>query len=109
MLADTAVTQTSAVLALRRANPGDDLFSDLLGAERAGAPLPEEDLRGYGVNYLLGGTETTRNLLGQSLRVLAAAPGDPAALVAPDVVLGAADDLAALRAFAARREPTHAA
>ncbi len=54
----------------RRKNPGDDLFSDLLVAERAGAQLPEEDLRGFGVNYLLGGTETTRNLLGQSLRVL---------------------------------------
>ncbi len=38
--------------------------------------------------------------LGQSLRVLAADPGDPAALVSPDVVLGAHTDLAALRAAA---------
>jgi 5-(carboxyamino)imidazole ribonucleotide synthase len=39
--------------------------------------------------------------LGQSLRVLAAGPGEPAALVAPDVVLGRPDDLVTLRRFAA--------
>ncbi len=38
--------------------------------------------------------------LGQSLRVLAADPGDPAALVCADVRLGAATDLSALHAFA---------
>src|SRR6478736_1051271 len=38
--------------------------------------------------------------LGQSLRVLAAAPDEPAAQVTPDVRPGAATDLAALRAFA---------
>jgi 5-(carboxyamino)imidazole ribonucleotide synthase len=38
--------------------------------------------------------------LGQSLRVLAAGPGEPAALVASDVVLGRPDDLAALRRLA---------
>jgi cholest-4-en-3-one 26-monooxygenase len=54
----------------RRAAPGDDLFSNLLGATLDGEPLSEQDLRGYGVNYLLGGTETTRNLIGQAMRVL---------------------------------------
>ncbi|HET8657613.1 MAG TPA: 5-(carboxyamino)imidazole ribonucleotide synthase [Micromonosporaceae bacterium] len=39
--------------------------------------------------------------LGQSLRVLAAAPDDGAALVAPDVRVGHHTDLAALRTFAA--------
>jgi 5-(carboxyamino)imidazole ribonucleotide synthase len=38
--------------------------------------------------------------LGQSLRVLALAPDDGAALVAPDVRIGRHDDLAALREFA---------
>lgn len=38
--------------------------------------------------------------LGQSLRVLVAGPADAAALVAPDVVVGRYDDLAALRRFA---------
>jgi 5-(carboxyamino)imidazole ribonucleotide synthase len=39
--------------------------------------------------------------LGQTLRVLAAAPDDPAAQVTPDVVIGAHDDLDALRKAAA--------
>jgi 5-(carboxyamino)imidazole ribonucleotide synthase len=38
--------------------------------------------------------------LGQSLRVLAASPGDPAALVCTDVHLGSPDDLDALRGLA---------
>ncbi|MFR9731057.1 5-(carboxyamino)imidazole ribonucleotide synthase [Saccharopolyspora sp. MS10] len=38
--------------------------------------------------------------LGQSLKVLAVSPQDPAALVAPDVQLGEHTDLAALRTFA---------
>jgi 5-(carboxyamino)imidazole ribonucleotide synthase len=38
--------------------------------------------------------------LGQSLRVLAVSPGDPAALVCADVVLGNPDDLEALRRLA---------
>jgi 5-(carboxyamino)imidazole ribonucleotide synthase len=38
--------------------------------------------------------------LGQSLRVLAASPGDPAALVCADVHLGSPDDLDALRGLA---------
>ncbi|ODU27422.1 MAG: 5-(carboxyamino)imidazole ribonucleotide synthase, partial [Pseudonocardia sp. SCN 72-51] len=38
--------------------------------------------------------------LGQSLRVLAVKPDEPAPLVAPDVQLGSADDAAAMKAFA---------
>jgi 5-(carboxyamino)imidazole ribonucleotide synthase len=38
--------------------------------------------------------------LGQSLRVLAASPGDPAALVCADVLIGDPDDLDALRGLA---------
>ncbi|MET0188815.1 MAG: 5-(carboxyamino)imidazole ribonucleotide synthase [Pseudonocardia sediminis] len=38
--------------------------------------------------------------LGQTLRVLAASPGDPAARVTPDVVTGDPDDVAALRQLA---------
>ena len=38
--------------------------------------------------------------LGQSLRVLAASPADPAALVCADVHLGSPDDLDALRGLA---------
>lgn len=71
--------------ARRRLAPGDDLFSNLLHGTLDGEPLCEEDLRGYGVNYLLGGTETTRNLLGQSMRVLLEHPDQMARFVRGEV------------------------
>jgi cytochrome P450 len=54
----------------RRHDPGSDLFSDLLKVEYEGRPLSEEDLRGFGINYILGGTETTRNLVAQGMLAL---------------------------------------
>ena len=54
----------------RRQAPTDDLLSQLLQVRRGDEPLPEADLRGFAVNYLLGGTETTRNLIAQALLVL---------------------------------------
>jgi 5-(carboxyamino)imidazole ribonucleotide synthase len=45
-------------------------------------------------------THEAASALGLSLRVLATAPGDSAALVTPGVEIGRPDDLAALRAFA---------
>jgi len=53
-----------------------------------------------GAGQLARMTHQAAIALGQSLRVLAAAPTDPAALVAADVRPGRADDLAAVRAFA---------
>ncbi|MFC4947158.1 5-(carboxyamino)imidazole ribonucleotide synthase [Pseudonocardia sp. GCM10023141] len=52
-----------------------------------------------GAGQLARMTHQAAIALGQSLRVLAADPGDPAALVCADVRPGAAVDLAALRAF----------
>ncbi len=54
-----------------------------------------------GAGQLARMTHQAAIALGQSLRVLAAAPGDPAALVAADVRPGRADDPDAVRAFAA--------
>lgn len=53
-----------------------------------------------GAGQLARMTHQAAIALGQSLRVLAAAPDDPAAVVCADVHPGAASDLAALRAFA---------
>ena len=53
-----------------------------------------------GAGQLARMTHQAAIALGQSLRVLAAGPGDPAAQVTPEVRLGAATDLAALREFA---------
>ncbi len=60
----------------RRRDPGDDLFSQLLAVDQDGHPLSEEDLRGFGLNYLLGGTETTRNLLGNAFADLVDHPDE---------------------------------
>jgi len=53
-----------------------------------------------GAGQLARMTHQAAVALGQSLRVLAAGPDEPAALVASDVVLGRHDDLATLRRFA---------
>src|SRR5689334_12025637 len=53
-----------------------------------------------GAGQLARMTHQAAIALGQSLRVLAVGPDDPAAQVTPDVRLGAATDLGALRAFA---------
>src|SRR5207248_5857038 len=60
----------------RRRAPRDDLLSQLLQVRRDGDPLPEADLRGFAVNYLLGGTETTRNLIAKGMRTLPEHPGE---------------------------------
>jgi 5-(carboxyamino)imidazole ribonucleotide synthase len=54
-----------------------------------------------GAGQLARMTHQAAVALGQSLRVLAAEAGEPAALVTPDVMVGRHDDLAALRRFAA--------
>ena len=53
-----------------------------------------------GAGQLARMTHQAAIALGQSLRVLATGPGDPAAQATPDVEIGAATDLSALRAFA---------
>lgn len=53
-----------------------------------------------GAGQLARMTHQAAIALGQSLRVLAVRPDDPAALVCSDVHPGSADDLAALRSFA---------
>ncbi|NMH99821.1 5-(carboxyamino)imidazole ribonucleotide synthase [Pseudonocardia acidicola] len=53
-----------------------------------------------GAGQLARMTHQAAIALGQSLRVLAVHSDEPAALVAPDIVLGTVDDLDALRTFA---------
>ncbi|GAA4794796.1 5-(carboxyamino)imidazole ribonucleotide synthase [Actinomycetospora chlora] len=69
-----------------------------------------DERTGLPVVTMIGGGQLARMThqaavaLGQSLRVLATGPGEPAALVAPDVVLGDHRDLDALRRAAAGAE-----
>jgi cytochrome P450 len=54
----------------RRDEPGPDLISALLAAEESGQGLTENELLGTCVTLLLGGHETTTNLIGNGLHAL---------------------------------------
>jgi cytochrome P450 len=54
----------------RRANLGDDLFSDILRARPGGVPFTDEQLLGYSYLLLLGGMDTTAGLTGNVIELL---------------------------------------
>lgn len=66
--------QFETLLAQRRAEPRDDLMSALLDAEVDGEGLSEQELLGFCFNLILGGTDTTMNLIGNGTVLLAAHP-----------------------------------
>ena len=55
----------------RRANPGDDLVSAVVNAEIDGVRLTDQEIIGFNMLLLVAGNETTTNLLGNYLNVLA--------------------------------------
>jgi cytochrome P450 family 130 len=75
------------VLEERRRSPQDDLLSALLAAEVDGERLTEDELLAFGWLLLVGGNDTTTNLIGNGLELFARHPdvrqrlaSDPAAL-----------------------------
>ena len=69
----------------RRAEPADDLLTELIGVSDEGDRLSEDELIGMVEALLIAGTDTTRNQLGATLAVLADRPEQYAALRAdPD-------------------------
>ncbi len=61
-------------ISARRANLGNDLFSDILRAEPGGQPFTEEQLLGYSYLLLLGGMDTTAGLTGNVIELLDGRP-----------------------------------
>ena len=55
----------------RRARPGPDLVSDIVNAELDGRRLADKDIVGFCVLLLMAGNETTTNLIGNFLNILA--------------------------------------
>jgi cytochrome P450 len=55
------------LLEQRRQNPGNDLISDLIAAHEAGETLTAQELVDFCMVLLVGGNETTTNLLGNAL------------------------------------------
>jgi cytochrome P450 len=61
-----------AHIAAKRANPGDDLLSDLITAVDEGQKLSEQDLLITAQGILVAGHETTSNMIGKMMAMLLA-------------------------------------
>ena len=59
---------------LRRANPGDDLVSDLLAAQAAGAPISDGEILHNMFALLVAGHLTTADLIGNGAMLLLTHP-----------------------------------
>jgi cytochrome P450 len=83
------------LIAARRTAPGDDLISALLRVgDDGGTPLSEEEVLGFCFLLLVGGNDTTINLLGNGLDLLDRHRDQRAALVAdPSLVPGAVEEM----------------
>jgi cytochrome P450 len=69
-----------ALLARRRAAPGDDLVSQLIAAEQEGDRLSDVELVNLVLDVLIGGIDTTQSQLAHAVRLLAERPDQWAAL-----------------------------
>jgi cytochrome P450 len=77
----------------KRARPGEDLVSLLVGSEVGGCPLSKEELFMFLLTLLVAGNETTRTLLSGAALVLDQHPDQRAALAAePSLVPGAVEE-----------------
>ena len=71
-----------ALIADRRAQPGDDLASALVHATIDGVPLTDQQLHGYLVLLIAAGNETTRNAISGGVHALLSHPDELARLAA---------------------------
>ena len=75
----------SDLIAERRAAPGDDLASIVVGATVDGEPLTEQELHGYLTLLIAAGNETTRNAITGGVKALLEHPAERDRLAAdPD-------------------------
>lgn len=78
----------------RRRVPKDDLLTDLLHAEVDGERLTEDELLAFGWLLLVGGNDTTTNLIGNGLELLARHPDQRRRLVEdPSLLPGAIEEV----------------
>jgi cytochrome P450 len=79
----------TAELADRRANPRDDLLTDMVRLQDAGADLSDDELRINISALLVGGNLTTTDLIGNGVRLLLLHPGELAKLRADPGIVNA--------------------
>ena len=89
------------IIAERRADPGEDLISDLVTAEYDAEPLSEEEIAATVVFLLTAGVETTERVLTSTFRRLALDPDEWGAF------RERRDDAVALAAFSAEALRMH--
>ena len=86
----------------RREEPTSDLLTALLDAEVDGRRLTEDELLGFSWLLLVGGNDTTTNLIANGLEALAGAPGQRSLLVEdPSIIANAVEE------FLRIASPTH--
>ena len=78
------------MLAERRAEPRDDLVTDMVQAQAAGAELSDVDLASNLIALLVGGNLTTTDLIGNGVRLFLTHPAEMAKLRADPSLIGAA-------------------
>ncbi|MDH4385085.1 MAG: cytochrome P450 [Caulobacter sp.] len=78
-----------ASIADRRANPRDDLISDMTRLQAQGAPLTDEELRINLGALLVGGNLTTTDLIGNAVRLLLLNPAELDKLKADPAIINA--------------------
>lgn len=76
-------------LAARRAQPRDDLLSDMVQLKAAGADLSDDELRINLSALLVGGNLTTTDLIGNGVRLLLTHPDELAKLKADPAIVNA--------------------
>jgi cytochrome P450 len=62
----------AALIAAKRADPSDDLLSELIKAGENGPALSDKQLVGTGIGLLIAGHETTANMIGKMVAMLLA-------------------------------------
>ena len=80
----------TAAMKDRRANPRDDLISDMVTLQSEGAPLSDDELRINLSALLVGGNLTTTDLIGNGVRLFLLNPGELAKLRADPRLAGPA-------------------
>jgi cytochrome P450 len=81
------------LLARRRTDPHDDLMSALLDAQGEGE-LSDEEVLGFCFNLIVGGTDTTMNLIGNGAVLLAKHPDQRKLLVeSPSLIPSAIEEI----------------
>lgn len=79
----------TALIEARRADPQDDLISDMTRLQAQGAPLQDVELRINLTALLIGGNLTTTDLIGNAVRLLLMNPSELAKLKADPKIINA--------------------